>query len=300
MKKIFILFMFTLILLFTLISCNNNQIELYDHKTIRVPHEISEISEEDINLSIQMRLREKEITVPKIHNANIVEENDVVTISIFEKDSSTSNITLPIGDELLYDGFDNFLLGKEKNSKYTFKKEDFKITFAISEISSFAEELTDVIAQTYFDFSTKKDFEEFVRKEIAEHRTFEYKYEYLLNYSNIEYDNSDMQLYIEKKFNEIEYLANEEGEIISEYIKHNYNMNISEYKNSIQSFYKEFILLENLMRQENIDISENGIFTFIKKKSAELNVPIEEIIQYNSEEEIRYQMYYEMAFKILK
>ena len=96
-----------MIFLLNFAGCDNEKISLCDYNSIEVPDEVKKVSPEDISLSIQMKLREKEVFIEKTFNKGVVEENDVVEIDFLKEEGT--NITIVIGDEDLYHGFDEFI-----------------------------------------------------------------------------------------------------------------------------------------------------------------------------------------------
>ena len=295
-RKIFVLFI-CLIFLFDFSGCSDGNISLYDYNSIEVPAEVKSVSPEDISLSIQMRLREKEVFVEKTFNKDLVEENDVVEICFLNEEDE--NITIVVGDEYLYHGFDDFIIGKRKDNEYIFEKEDIKFSFKIVKIMCFAESITDDIAKNYFDFESKELFETYVKNEIVRHRVFEYKYEIFLNKSSLNEPSEKINEYVEQKIAVAKDNAVNEGITLSEYLESEYNISLSEFRDEIEFFYKEYNVLEEVMRREKIDISENAIHDYVVKTAEKLGVDATEIFEYNTEEDIRYQMYYEKIFDII-
>ena len=286
------------IILINLVGCSEESIELVDYESIVVPTEIKEVAEEDVLLSVRMRLREKEVIVEKISNKDVVEENDIVEIH-FVENVDLDNITFIVGEQNFCDDFDEFIIGKKINRKYYFKNESVDVFFEIVGIKCFAETVTDDIAKKYFGFESKELFESYVENEIVKHRIFEYKYEILINKTKLKIDNSEMSKYISEKTLQAEKNAERAGSTLSEYLEMEYCISLSEYKTEIELFYIEYKILEELMKRERIDISENAVYHYVENLANERGIEPSEIFEFNSEEEIRYQMYYEKSFDII-
>lgn len=255
---------------------NTIAVQLCDYKQIEVPAEETEISEEDILFAAEMQMNQMQIHIPKKTNANVVEEGDIISIQA-ELDEKSDIICISVGKEEFDEGFDDFVVGKQLNTQYFFKQ--YIIT--ILDIAQSAREVTDEIAVQYFGFRNAEDYLSSVKQDIYDHRVFEYRYQYFIEHSYLSGDSGERHDYINSHLNENDW---------TEYYSRD------EYEKRLSLFYDEYLLLEALVKQEKMMFPHNKLEQEWEKLDS--GIAFEEI-QACREEDIRYQIYQALCYKIL-
>lgn len=297
-NNIILLFILATILLLS--GCQNTvNVKLFDYKNIQVPAEVYEVSSEDLSFAIKLKLIEKEVVIPKPKNADIVEAGDLTDIRLCINGKNKGIQRMVVGDEEISENFDKEITGRKVNDNYIFKEDEVLYEVYIVDIYSYAENLTDEIAKIYFEKDTKSQVEDMVRKNIEDHRKFEYVYEKLITGSMVKINQDERTMYIEKIVNNIKSDAENDNLSIEEYMNDFYECTLDEYKQSLDVFYDEYVILQELMKNESITISESEFDNYLSE-FAEVNyMSKEEFLKSFGEEYIYHSIYYEKAYDVI-
>ena len=159
--------------------------------------------------------------------------------------------------------------------------------------------LTDDLAKQYFHTMSAADVYEMVRAEIAEHRAYDYAYSFLLNNSLLKADNQARGEFVQNVLDQIEGEAADAGRALNEYLHTELGTTLLEYMNSAGSFYDEFLILQEFMKAEGIEVTEEEMDTYLQSLASDMGVTVEEILEEYTDEIILYAMYLERSYDAL-
>lgn len=159
--------------------------------------------------------------------------------------------------------------------------------------------LTDDLAKQYFHAACAADVYETVRAGIAEHRAYDYAYGVLLNNSLLRTDNQARGDFVQKVMDQIDEEAANAGCTLNEYLRTELGTTLLEYLNSVGSFYDEFLILQEFIKAEGIEITEEDVDAYLQSLASDAGVTAEDILEQYVEEIILYSMYLERSYDAL-
>ena len=161
------------------------------------------------------------------------------------------------------------------------------------------DELTDELAKQYFHEASAADVYETVRAGIAEHRAYDYAYNILLNQSLLRTDNPEKGDFLQKVLNQLENEAANGGCALTEYLHTEFGTTLQEYMKCAGSFYDEFLIIQEFIKAEGIEITEDAIEAYLQSLALDAGATVEEIREQYTEEIILYTMYLEKSYDAL-
>ena len=270
-----------------------------DYKSFDIPVEVYEVAKEDISFATKMSLLEKNAIVEKTSNPNIVEEEDVVLLTVKVNDSNPYSIQIVVGDAEINERIDNALLNKRKDDSFSLTIENDNYQITIHGIKQYAETVTDEIAKKYFKMDCANDVTNYIKNDIEEHRKFEYAYELLLNKSMVKIKYENKTAYTTKILEYCNLQASQQGISTDEYVRDNYGYTIDEYRDVLNSFYDEYNILNHLIKNEKIEVLQKEFDRYLDSLADSYGMSSEELLLQNGKEFVYYNIYYDLSYSIL-
>ena len=295
----------TIVLSYSACSLNSdNRVVLCKYENIEVPADVTDVLDEDVKLSIRAKMMEKNILIPKNYNSTIIEYGDIVTITVSQENQSQQKLTIYIDDEIENDDdtereCSKQLVGKKLGQQYDVIIGDTLCFVSINEIFNYADMIDDKIAKEYFNMDSADVVREATKKDIIDHRIFEYIYNYIINNSNVLGYNSERDSYIRRRTDSLEKIAKINDCTIDKLLSSEFNTTLIEYQSEVGVFYDEYLILEELMRLENVKVSTEEFENELKNLQNDLNSDDLDALEIYGEEFIRYSIYYDKCFEIL-
>lgn len=284
----------------TLCSCGQTvSVMLCDYQSIQIPEEEYTVSAEDLSFAILMKLMELDVTTEKKINKTTVEETDVIGLSITGNGVKEDKVRMVVGDAEISEELDTALLGKKLNETVTFTVNGTDRKAQIISIECFADRITDDIAKTYFGCTTAAEAEAVIRKEIEDHRKFDYAYQVLISASQVRSYDPAREEYVESVFDHLGRVASENESTVEEYINETFDCTEDEYRQYINCFYDEYLILNAFSERERITVSNDEIETCTEELISEMGVSREEFDGLYGEEYVCYSIWYEQAYDVL-
>ncbi len=288
-----------IILCLILASCGiNKKITLVDISKIKLPDYVTQISDEDMSAAIQIQIDDKQALIIKDDNNAIVEDGDVVTIKLNPAYENSDILIIEIGyDEIK--GIDEALLNKHLHNTFDFKIDAKLYTMEIIKISYYADKITDEIAKQYFSCNTSEEAIDAIRKDIVYHRAFDYAYEVLISSSKVTGYDNEINEYAEGVFHRLSEHLKEDNTDIDDYVHDVYDADTEAYKQALKNVYREYLILGEFFRQENIDFSDEQVKRYLEI-CADMFEESESVFQeIFGIEYIYYLMYYDASVDVI-
>ena len=287
-------------LLFVLSSCTqDNTVILCEYDNITIPPEIYTVSSEDLSFAIEINLLEKEVLETKISNPDVVEDGDVIDLTLSTKNKKEQRTTIVHGETSISEDFDEAIIGLKTNKKYSIPLKEDTYSIYIHKIYQYSKILTDDIAKKYYKKDTAIEVKNDIKTEIEEHRKFEYAYENLITNSKIKTSYSDKQNFVKRIFDNIDNEAKELNISIEQYLYDYYGVSPKEYQDNLANFFDEYRILKAFADQEKIAFSEHEYMTFLKSISESNDMTEEECQSIYGKEYIEYFIYYDKSYSVL-
>ena len=292
-----------LVLMITSRPGNNDPSEadsviLADYKSIDIPEDLFSVSEEDISSSIDIRFSTLQPTRLKSGDSDRIEYGDLVIAEAVNPEFEKEEITVTADEEDEYNiGLQLLGLHRGDTVKAVFNNNEYNVT--IKEIREVIHELTDENVKQFFNYDTIAELRAFVRQDIISHRIFEYCYSVLLSNSGIRenaQNRSERDQFINRMLN---YYGHSKSGNAALYNASGAEED-GEYRqliDSLNSFYDEYIILRELIRRENITISEEEFAKYCSEYL--LQGYSNTILQETLPEYVLFDAYYDHTYEIL-
>lgn len=210
------------------------------------------------------------------------------------------NYDLVLGSHSFIDGFEDQLVGMKKGEEKVitvtfpddYMAENLKgkdATFDIL-VNSVKEkelpELNDEFAQNYSEFETLEDYKKDIKKHLLEEKKKEAKYEaenklidLITDNSTVEISNTLVERQIDEFIKDFEYRLMYQGLKLDDYLNH-VGTTMIELRNSRREdalkTAKTKLVLEAIIKNENIDISKEEMEAKLKEMAEQRNIDVEE------------------------
>lgn len=300
MKKFFQFgsFLLCLIYLITFSACEDRPIvRLCDYKSFNVEEEVYEVAKEDLSFAIKMKLIEKDVLIPK--SSKVIEDFDVVDIALSKNGGELIDYRIIIGNAEINEELDAQLIGLSEGNTYIFVINETEYSATINAVYVYAEEITDDIARDYFYCDSSIQFVDNVRREIEEHRKFEFAYEKLIMESYVRKDYNEKDLYEKKIFDYLQAESVNNEISLEQFLNNDFGCSIREYRVLVEDFYDEYMILKAFAEAENITANDKEFDLYLDELSDGMSVDKRELINLYGEEYIYYSIYYDKAYEKL-
>ena len=275
-------------------SIESGSVNLCDYKHIPILEETLQITEDDVNAAVRNDLLAFFVQIPKLCNATLVEDGDAIRISVSFKGGETQEYDLIAGTPAFGDGFADCVLGKSIGEPFSFPIGEETVNAVVLSISEIAQEMTDEIAEEYYGCASKEDALQLVRKAIAKRRIFDVVYPEIVNNSMIRGFEKEREAYAIRAANILAREAEQEGHLLEEYLDE-MGMTLAEYQQSMASFYDTYLIMEKLMEEENVRVTEEEFSDFCIRELGDAydeSIPDEELFGPMGKEYVLYSLWY--------
>ncbi len=278
MCKKFITLLYIGIVLLLVVSCSAEQdIEVYDYKSIEVTREYIEVTDEDVKTIILLDYSSSEYYQP-ILDRNIINPGDTVLIDILcdNKEYQLEDYYYIVGDSDNLEELDKLLIGKTVGESFFHViyngdvKTDTKVL--VKGICELPDVNDEEALKDFYSLENKETVYKFIKKRAQEDIIYDYAWNKTLVNSSVNKfpDN------ILEKMNEFELsLGPQMASSLSD-----------EEKQSIYNYYFEEAIAETILKNENIKISQTDLDIKKTELSEKNKVSIDEISDYFSDEDI--------------
>lgn len=291
LKKIIILYV--MITLFCgCVAPEKSNIELYDYKNIVIDKEYIELSQSDIETIIFMDFSSNDY-FERIEK-NCISEEDTILLNIKCSDIlyCCEGYYYEVGSNELSEEFDKELLGKKAEDSFDIslllEDKTVELEVEIQGIYTLKDINDPKAVIEFYGYDTLEETVSFLKKRASDEIVFNYMWDMIKDSSKIiefpeyvidEADNIIMQLSEE---------ASLSGKSLDLYMAEK-GIKLEDAKKEVYNYYYELIIAEEILKRENITISDslkNECAKFLAEKNG---LSIDELKSYMSEEEIYYQ-----------
>lgn len=292
----------------------NDYLSLYDYKTISLSKEDISVSEEEIDSVILFDLQSRGYFVDE--KMRPIEYGDFVVadvkeeingIETEEKDTMLFLVVDEDGDKSEQEFYRN-MVGKIPGEKIEFsildkdatgKKVKVNYEVYVDKIKSQVTELTDEIVKEVYGYKSLEKARIDYKKMIIDGRILDTVKNELVKNSRIIGEPSQKAQFIKELENDIIKLAQDDGVSVENYCLSNFDMTESEYFESVDSFFDEYMIIKAISEKEGYTYTAEDVECVISQMNSEENTDAEEYAYFYSTVGILYSMRYNDLKNIL-
>lgn len=273
-------------------------VKLCDYKHIEIPTELLVITEEDVKSAVSVDMFMFNVLVPKPYNADVVEEGDTVKVLVAIGDNEAQEYDMIAGSSAFGEFFAERMMGKRVGEPFTFSVNEEVGQAVVLSVSMFAQTITDEIARQYYNCGSVAEAIQSVKAAIAEARIFDAVYPEIVNNSMIRGYEKERSAYADSALRALAYEAEREGYSdgeIEAYLKEEMDTTVTDYRQSMESFYDVYLIMCELMKQEGVHVTEEEFSAFCEKEYGDMYdsaIPEEKLFGPMGKEYAMYNLYY--------
>ena len=271
-------------------------VNIYDYKTIHLPLNYVQVSNQDIETVINNDLSYYEQY--KQLNKNIVEKDDVVLLQTKsnDKDYCLENYYYTVGSADCGEDFDSSITGAKINdSIVTTVYKNVELTVKIKGIYTFATFKDTDIVCSYYKMDNMDDVYRMIEERTKNEIISNYMYERILENSYFLSSPSVVDTYLKNYISEIKKEAQREGISIEEFARQKSGTSLNDMLAYRRQYYNEIILMNVILAKENKSISINDLDNSIKLTARENELSENEVSEKYIED-----VYYNLLYKKTK
>ncbi len=236
-------------------------VKLCDYKNLTINLDEYKATDEEVTTAIQMRMFEQNILEPI---NGVIEDGDFVQLNISKNNGDNEMISFFIGNEEYTNGFDEHLLGHSADESISFNIENDSYDITIVSVKRTPLEITDEIANKYFEVKNANEVINETKQKIAENRFFEAVRDIVLTQSQIIQFPDYCYDYVDKVVGEHKLQAQNEGKNSDDYFNDIFQMSEGEYREAVLWGYGDYLILKEFADYEGYVISDEEMNNLIK------------------------------------
>ncbi len=268
-------------------------IVLYDYDSMSVGSDFLALSNDDVEMIIQMDLSSQQQYV-EITNRHNVQEDDILLLEMFfDNDKATAYVDYYIiGSEDFTIQFDKGLIGKKVGDTLTSKTEEIgvPITATIKGIFRETEMSDENIILKFYSKQNMGEVKTFIIQRAQQEIIFNFAWEEILNNSSLISFPQNIVDEIEFFINEVKVEVEKSNKSADDYATENYGCTIEELRKIQMDYYYEYLVAKAIATKENISITEADIQEKIIELADSQNCSEAEITNEYSEIFLEYEV----------
>lgn len=294
MRKIKLITIFSVItvLLCSCDSLKETNIELYNYKDILIDKEYTELSQSDIETIIYMDFSSNDF-FEEIEKDYISYE-DIVLLNINSSNKlyCCEGYFYEVGSEELSKEFDDELLGRKSVDSFDIslilRDEMVELNVEIKGIYILRDATDPKAVIEFYGFDTIEETMRFIRKRASDEIVFNYMWDIIKKNSNIKEFPEYVMDEVDNKIMQLTEEANLSGKSLDIYLAE-MRKTPEDIKQEILNYYYELIIAEEILKRENIAITDSIKDGYAESLAEQNGLSLDELKNYTSEEDIYYE-----------